>query len=172
MRLSVGKAHAFLNTFLKIWNCLVVTHTHTHAHTHTRTRVHVRYNDCIPCKNPTFQKMISWLWHQIVSDGKNPVLQILRVWSIPTMPLLPGPQWFRIVIPVKVSSMGRMNLIKNYLYSIRPCAKKKQLHRLWRRSLTRSNKKTSMGHSRSCWNGTTSASQPEKITRVSCVYYQ
>ena len=28
--------------------------------------------------------------------------------------------------------------------------------RLWRRSLTRSHKRTSMGYSRSCWNGTTS----------------
>ena len=36
--------------------------------------------------------------------------------------------------------------------------------RLWRRSLTRSRKKTSMGPSRSCWNGTTSALQPEEIT--------
>ena len=48
--------------------------------------------------------------------------------------------------------------------------------RLWRRSLTRSHKRTSMGPSKSCWNGTTSALQPEEITskgaRVSCVYYQ
>ena len=48
--------------------------------------------------------------------------------------------------------------------------------RLWRRSLTRSHKGTSMGLSRSCWNGTTSAFQLEEITskgtRVSCVYYQ
>ena len=48
--------------------------------------------------------------------------------------------------------------------------------RLWRRSLTCSHKRTSMGPSRSFWNGTTSALQPEEITskgtRVSCVYYQ
>ena len=48
--------------------------------------------------------------------------------------------------------------------------------RLWRRSLTRSHKRTSMGHSRSCWNGTTSALQPGDIiwkgTSVWCVYYQ
>ena len=49
--------------------------------------------------------------------------------------------------------------------------------RLWRRSLTRSSHKmTSIEPSRSCWNGTTSALQPEEITskgtRVSCVYYQ
>ena len=46
---------------------------------------------------------------------------------------------------------------------------------LWRRSLTRSHKRTSMGPSRRCWNDT-SALQPEEITlkwtRVSCVYYQ
>ena len=36
--------------------------------------------------------------------------------------------------------------------------------RLWRRSLTRSHKRTSMGPSRSCWNGTTNALQPEEIT--------
>ena len=33
--------------------------------------------------------------------------------------------------------------------------------RLWRRSLTRSHKRTSMGPSISCWNGTTSVLQPE-----------
>ena len=47
---------------------------------------------------------------------------------------------------------------------------------LWRRSLTRSHKRTSMGPSRSCWNGTISALQPGEInskgTWVSCVYYQ
>ena len=44
--------------------------------------------------------------------------------------------------------------------------------RLWRRSLTCSHKRTSIGPSKSCWNGT-SALQPEEITskgsRVSCV---
>ena len=48
--------------------------------------------------------------------------------------------------------------------------------RLWRGSLTRSRKRTSMGPSRSCWNVITSALQREKITskgtRVSCGYYQ
>ena len=48
--------------------------------------------------------------------------------------------------------------------------------RLWRRSLTCSHQRTSMGPFRSCWNGTTSALQPKEFTskgtRVSCVYYQ
>ena len=48
--------------------------------------------------------------------------------------------------------------------------------RLWRRSLACSHNRTSMGPSKSCWNGTRSALQPKEITskgsRVSCVYYQ
>ena len=48
--------------------------------------------------------------------------------------------------------------------------------RLWRRSLKNSQKRASIGPSRSCWNGTTCALEPEEITskgtRVSCVYYQ
>ena len=44
--------------------------------------------------------------------------------------------------------------------------------RLWRRSLTRSHKRTSMGPSRSCWNDTTSALQLREITSkgTRCVY--
>ena len=42
--------------------------------------------------------------------------------------------------------------------------------------MTRSHKRTCIGPSRSCLNGTTSALQPEEMTsqgtRVSCVYYQ
>ena len=48
--------------------------------------------------------------------------------------------------------------------------------RLWWRSLTHSHKRTSIGPSRSFWNDTTSALQPEEITLkmtwVSCMYYQ
>ena len=48
--------------------------------------------------------------------------------------------------------------------------------RVRRRSLTRSHQRTSMGPSRSCWNGTTSSLQLEEITSkgtwVSCVYFQ
>ena len=47
--------------------------------------------------------------------------------------------------------------------------------RLWWRSLTRSHKRTSMGPSRSCGNGTSALQSEEitsKATRVSCVYYQ
>ena len=54
-----------------------------------------------------------------------------------------------------------------YSLSSREAVIMKQLRRwkrLWRRSLARSHKRTSMGPSRSCWNGRTSAMQPEEIT--------
>ena len=62
-------------------------------------------------------------------------------------------------------------------YSLSPGAvvmrQLKRWKRLWRRSLTRSRKRTSMGPWRSCWNGTTSALRTEEITskgtRISCV---
>ena len=63
-----------------------------------------------------------------------------------------------------------------FAYSISSEAVVMRWKRLWRRSLTRSHKRTSIGPFRSCWNGTTSALQLEEITskrtRVSCVYYQ
>ena len=51
-------------------------------------------------------------------------------------------------------------------YSLGPCSlwQLRRWKRLWRTSLTRSQKRTSMGPSRSCWNGITSALQPEEIT--------
>ena len=59
--------------------------------------------------------------------------------------------------------------LSSWVFVMRQLMRRK---RLWRRSLTRSHKRTSI----SCWNGTTSALQPEEITlkwtRVSCVYYQ
>ena len=49
-------------------------------------------------------------------------------------------------------------------YSLSSKAVVMRQKRLWRRSLTRSHKRTLMGPSRSCWNGTPSALQPEEIT--------
>ena len=68
----------------------------------------------------------------------------------------------------------------NFRYSLSSQAVvMRQLRRwkmLWRRLLTGSHKRTSMGPSRSCWNDTTSALQLDEITskgtRVSCVNYQ
>ena len=59
-------------------------------------------------------------------------------------------------------------LLVNFAYSLSSKAvvmwQLRRWKRLWWKSLPHSHKRTSMGPSRSCWNGTTSALQPEEIT--------
>ena len=59
-------------------------------------------------------------------------------------------------------------LLVTFGYSLSPEAifmrQLRRWKRLWRRSLTHLQKRTSMGPSRSCWNGRTSVLQPEEIT--------
>ena len=56
-------------------------------------------------------------------------------WSTLSLSLLWGPLWPRVVVPVRVPSMGKIDLFKNHLYLVRPCAKnrhKKQLYKkMW-----------------------------------------
>ena len=33
------------------------------------------------------------------SDGEDPVLELWGMWSTPSLPLLPGPFWSRVIIP-------------------------------------------------------------------------
>ena len=60
--------------------------------------------------------------------------------------------------------------------NLRDCRQLRRWKRLWRRSLTRSHKRTSMGSSRSCSKGTICELQLKEISSkgdiVSCVYYQ
>ena len=42
------------------------------------------------------------------SDGKAPTLEIWRMWISPSLPLLPGPLWPRVVAPDRVLSMGQI----------------------------------------------------------------
>ena len=39
-------------------------------------------------------------------------------WSTPTLPLLADPLWPGVVVPIRVQSMGQINLFENYLYLI------------------------------------------------------
>ena len=48
------------------------------------------------------------------------------VWITPSLPSLPGPLWPRVVVPVRVPSMGQKDLFRNNSYSIGPCAKKNE----------------------------------------------
>ena len=87
-----------------------------------------------------------------------------------------------ILVTVYLTKMG-LKTVRHPPFSpdLAPCdfwllRQLRRWKRLWRRSLTRSHQRTSMGPSRRCWNGTTSGLQPEEITsmwtRVSCMYYQ
>ena len=98
----------------------------------------------------------SWLAKGL---GLGLLFEVLREFSLPTV---------QILLPVTFGySLSSEAVVKRQL---------RRWKRLWRRSLTRSHKRTSMGPSTSCWNGTTSALQLEEITskgtRVSCMYYQ
>ena len=50
-------------------------------------------------------------------------LEIGKVWSTPSLPLLPGPLWLGVEVPVRVLSVSWIGLFENHLYSIRQWAK-------------------------------------------------
>ena len=117
-------------------------------------------------KRPALFKSGQWHFHLDNAPVYNSILatDCLTKMDIKTVPHPPRVQ---TLLPV------------TFGYSIRSEAvvmrQLRRWKRLWRRSLTRSHKRTSMGPSRSWWNVRTSALQPEitsKGTRVSCVYYQ
>ena len=105
-----------------------------------------------------------WHFHQDNAPVHNSILvtDYLTKMGIKTVPQPPYSQDFAVIFGYSLSSEA---VIMRQL----------RWKRLWRRSLTRSHKGTSMGPSRSCWNGT-SALQLEELTlkgtRVSCVYFQ
>ena len=104
----------------------------------------------------------TWTMHQSTTPSLSQT--IWPIWALRQFLILPIVQ---TVVPVTFGySLSSEAVIMRQL----------RWKRLWWRSLTCSHKRTSMGPSRSCWNGTTSALQLEEITlkgtRVSCVYYQ
>ena len=118
-------------------------------------------------KRPALFKSGQWHFHQDNAPVHNSILVTdyltkMGIKTVPHRPFSPdvAPLTFGYSLSSEVVVMRRLRRWK----------------RLWRRSLTRSHKRTSMGPCRSCWNGTTSALQPEGITskgtRVSYVYYQ
>ena len=118
-------------------------------------------------KRPALFKSSLWHFHQdnALVPNSNLVTDYLTKMGIKTVP---QPLIVQTLLPVTFGySLSSEAFVMRQL---------RRWKRLWRRSLTRSHKRTSMGPSRSCWNGTTSALQPEEITskgsRVSCVYYQ
>ena len=113
-------------------------------------------------KRPALFKSGQWHFHQDNAPVHNSILvtDYLTKMGIKTVPHHP---YCRDIAPSDFWLFPKLRELRRWKW-------------LWRRSLTRSHKRTSMGPCRSCWNGRTSASQPEKITskgtRVSCMYYQ
>ena len=57
----------------------------------------------------------SGIRHWSASNHKDSVLEFGRLWSTSSFPLLPGPLWSRLVVPVKVSSRSQIDLSNNLL---------------------------------------------------------
>ena len=96
-------------------------------------------------KRPALFKSGQWHIHQDNAPVHNsiPVTDYLTKIDIKTVPLPPYSQ-----------DLAPCYSLSSEAVVIRQLRRRK---RLWRRSLTRSPKRTSMGCSRSCWNGTTNA---------------
>ena len=118
-------------------------------------------------KRPAHFKSSQWHFHQDNASVHDSILitdYLTKIYikTIPHPPYSPGlaPCDFWLFLSSESVVMRQLRRCK----------------RLWRRSLTRSPKRTSMEPSRSGRNGTTSVLQQEEIsskgTRVSCVCYQ
>ena len=115
----------------------------------------------IPSERPALFKSGRWHFHQDNTPVHNSILvtDYLTKMGIKTVQTL---------LPVTFGySLSSEAVVMRQL---------RRWKRLWRRSLICSHKRTSMGSCRICWNGTTSALQPEEMTskwaRVSFVCYQ
>ena len=51
-----------------------------------------------------------------LSDGEAPVLELWRMWNTPSFPLLPGLLIPGVVVPVRVPSMGQIEIFNHLLY--------------------------------------------------------
>ena len=118
-------------------------------------------------KRPAHFKLGQWHFHQDNAPVDNSILSrcIWPRWTSRQFHRVPIVQ---ILLPVTFGySLSSEAVVIRQL---------RRWERLWRRSLTRSRKRTSMGPYRSRWNGTISVLQPDEITskgtRVSYVYYQ
>ena len=50
------------------------------------------------------------------SEIEAPVQELLEIWSTTPLPLLPGPLWPGVVVPVSVSSIGQIELFDHLRY--------------------------------------------------------
>ena len=94
----------------------IYAYTHTYTHTHTHTRIHIRpvswgYNihRLHLCWGVRPHPVNEFPGYNIkISDGEDPALKIWGMWSIPPLPLLPGPLWPGMVVFDWVLSMDQI----------------------------------------------------------------
>ena len=173
-----------LYIYMSVCVCVCVWHTHTHTYTHTHTHIYGSFNKfqdlfCTGIQNYSRHlkihyviaiHLLRWLisfydfrfkWTVIAGIGIHPTKAWLSqlvnfknaIWTRGQFPTLPIVQTLLSV--TFAYSLSSETVVMRQL---------RRWKSLWRRSLTRSRKRTSMGPSRSCWNGTTGALQQEEIT--------
>ena len=119
--------------------------------------------------------LLCWGFKVIQEEIPSEEASTLQIWSVAFPPRqYTSPQ----LHPCQFSTLPIVQILLpvTFGYSLSSEAVVMTQLRRWRRSLTGSHKRTSMGPSRSCWKGKKSALQPEVITSkgswVSCVYSQ
>ena len=117
-------------------------------------------------KRPALFKSSQWHFHQDNAPLHNSILVTDYLTKMGTKTVHRPPYQTLLLVTFGYSLISQAVVMRQL----------RKWKRLCGRSLTRSHKRTSIGPSRSCWNGITSALQPEEITskgtRASYVYYQ
>ena len=54
------------------------------------------------------------IWHQTASDGDATIFDLWGMWSAPSLPLLPGPLWPWVVVPVRILSIDQIELFDHF----------------------------------------------------------
>ena len=76
--------------------------------------------EVVPVQVPSMDQIeqVSSVWHKISSDSEVPVImELWRMWSTLSLPLLPGLLWPRVIVPVRVPSMGQIELFNHLTVS-------------------------------------------------------
>ena len=77
----------------------------------------VEYTDCIPVeKYDSFSDCP--VYDAKPSDGGTAFLELCGMWSTSSLPLLPSPHWLRVVVSVRISSIGQIVLTLNWIIKI------------------------------------------------------
>ena len=63
------------------------------------------------------QKGLSYVWYFIGSEDKEPVLEILGMLIIPSLPLFLGSHWLKVTLSVWIQSIGQINPFKSCLFT-------------------------------------------------------